>query len=879
MADGDKLVTLDGLKVVWDHTQGQLGSMIKRYPRQHGIISGSGTWDQLNSSGATYDNYRHIIVPINPGDKFSMTAGTNPLHWVVLKDYSPTAGSAVSQFATGYAQRQTLNPGDSTEILTAPSDAKYLFLIVNFNKTNGVLNDNYPASVLINGIDLCKGVETELMEAVESIMALQNDHVSNNDLELVKHSNLNDRVAWQSGKGVNTMNSGNTIALRDNANRQTTGQLHFDEDITVTVKDGYMVALAFVNEQNVISTVVDYQVLDHYKIEAGNYFWAILRYGAGNGNISSVTADDYVTFERTATTLESLNNKITARFPACKWVALGDSITAGWYSYVPVWDNGKADKVLAVGRHFYMNNVLYRTTSEIAVNDTITVGTNCVTADAGEKQIGVYTSDPSKCWAKQVADTLGWELTNLGVGSTGYIKNFDGTNEMGAGEQKRGYYMARTANLTGADLVTVAYGVNDWKGNIPLGTINDPVNGDGDGNPVSIYGGVKATIEAIMASNPLCRIVVLTPLNCLGYGHMYKDSSRYGLTYKYSSSGTLEDVFQAIVNVCELYGVPYIDMTHKSPVNMLNIYDCLPDGIHPSLTAHAMIARYLTGALQGVYEGASPSHRDLQTAVEVSSIMGRNTADLSTIQQIAASGRAAEVFEIGQTFIMPWTDKSGSSEVTYQAPVALVHIGDAVDNNNIVHHDAMYFQWTHATPNASIFSTTSNDYSQSDVLEWLNSTAVDATNGTAGWLSGVPDEWKSVMKPVQVRTLRKKANTNPQEYEYSAVANKKVFLPSVVQMYGVLNDTVTAATLKAEEGPLWEYWERKTGVAAPTNNANEARAITRIDAPDGSNVQIMLRSANLTDDAKCYVVQTNGNITSGASYTNPRCVTPCFVIY
>ena len=53
-----------------------------------------------------------------------------------------------------------------------------------------------------------------------------------------------------------------------------------------------------------------------------------------------------------------------------------------------------------------------------------------------------------------------------------------------------------------------------------------------------------------------------------------------------------------MTEVCRYYGIEYIDQTFESIVNRQNIAVMLPDGVHPSRDAHAMIARELGGKIR-----------------------------------------------------------------------------------------------------------------------------------------------------------------------------------------------------------------------------------------------------------------------------------------
>ena len=140
------------------------------------------------------------------------------------------------------------------------------------------------------------------------------------------------------------------------------------------------------------------------------------------------------------------------------------------------------------------------------------------------------------------------------------------------------------------DIVTLAYGVNDWKYNCVLGSMDDSFD-----TPTTIYGGMRKTIETIIASNPLCKIYVITPINCSAKGD---ESTNWGLGSAYSNNGTLEDIFNAIKEVCEYYGIEMIDMTHSSIINRKNIKNCLLDNVHPTADTHTVMARELGAKIQ-----------------------------------------------------------------------------------------------------------------------------------------------------------------------------------------------------------------------------------------------------------------------------------------
>jgi lysophospholipase L1-like esterase len=283
-----------------------------------------------------------------------------------------------------------------------------------------------------------------------------------------------------------------------------------------------------------------------------------------------------------------------------RWFALGDSITEGWTSAV----------------------------------DT--------SASSGYKQFKNTNEDER--WVNIVAQKNGYEMTNYGVGGTGY------------------YWAANNAKVqvdaidfSKCDFVTLAYGCNDWKydGSV-IGSEEDlpqTVFASSDGNNSIIIdsdtasdaivykNGVLLTpstdysisngylnltantvkrdcfeiykssesmvanmaycIKKIIRDNPYCKIFAITPINCRSLGTY---ATNWGVSYTGTAGcgKSLEYVYQMQKIVCEAYGIELIDMTHNSIVNRENIRTMLADYVHPTVECHAVLGRELARKIKFV---------------------------------------------------------------------------------------------------------------------------------------------------------------------------------------------------------------------------------------------------------------------------------------
>ena len=79
---------------------------------------------------------------------------------------------------------------------------------------------------------------------------------------------------------------------------------------------------------------------------------------------------------------------------------------------------------------------------------------------------------------------------------------------------------------------------------------------------------------------------------------------------------------------------------------------------------------------------------------------GLTPEQLSTI---AAGGHADKYFSVGDIITIPWTDRSGETDVEYQVPFVVADIADAYDSNAVKHEKAIWLQALRTIPQEMIF--------------------------------------------------------------------------------------------------------------------------------------------------------------------------------
>lgn len=223
-----------------------------------------------------------------------------------------------------------------------------------------------------------------------------------------------------------------------------------------------------------------------------------------------------------------------------------------------------------------VNSKLHRTVRWCAIGDSITQG--YISCEEEPK----YKLSKTDAWAYKLADMTGWILTNNAIGGTGFVRNHPDTEDAG-------WNVVKNIDFTQFDFVTMAYGVNDWKYNCTLGTFNDDFE-----TPTTIYGAMRSTIETIIASNPLCKIFMISPVNCSAFG---SESGNWGIGYSFTNNGTLEQIYEAEKEVADYYGIEFIDILHNSIINRKNIKTCLIDNVHPTAETHTVLAHEIGGRI------------------------------------------------------------------------------------------------------------------------------------------------------------------------------------------------------------------------------------------------------------------------------------------
>lgn len=228
----------------------------------------------------------------------------------------------------------------------------------------------------------------------------------------------------------------------------------------------------------------------------------------------------------------------------------------------------------------------------VKLNSTSTISKTKWLAMGDSRTRGVYSTEggsshiTEKNYPYYVAKLNGYDVTNVAVGGSGYVhKPSDSPSHANTYNAKE-YIDSGEIDFTEYDLVTLDWGVNDWHYEMSIGSWETSTVGDG-----TMVGNMRYVIEKILEQNPYIKIIVITPYNATQWGGDSSTNWAYGDSTTFPTAGTLKSIVDKEIQVCEYYGIDYVDSSKVGIVNRVNAEEWMPDGLHVAEPLYENIGR------------------------------------------------------------------------------------------------------------------------------------------------------------------------------------------------------------------------------------------------------------------------------------------------
>lgn len=197
---------------------------------------------------------------------------------------------------------------------------------------------------------------------------------------------------------------------------------------------------------------------------------------------------------------------------------------------------------------------------------------------------GVGASSPDKAYPAILSKLTGAVVNNYGLSSSRITDISGGWSNPGSFVDRM-YAMDKSA-----DLIIVFGGTNDfWYGDCPIGKSTDK-------KPNTFYGALNTMISYLKNAHPNADIVFVTPYQQskdADETHEYKRS-----TYGNFGTGTLSQYRKAILDRCQYYGIPVLDLYADYELNTADNREALEkygqflcDGVHLNDAGYNLLAR------------------------------------------------------------------------------------------------------------------------------------------------------------------------------------------------------------------------------------------------------------------------------------------------
>lgn len=148
----------------------------------------------------------------------------------------------------------------------------------------------------------------------------------------------------------------------------------------------------------------------------------------------------------------------------------------------------------------------------------------------------------------------------------------------------------KSIDFSTLDILTIAYGTNDFTGNNPIDNAENPLDTS------TVCGALRYSIEALLTAYPQLHIFILLPT----YRYWNDDGGAFAEdsdAHVNSLGKTLVEYVDALAGVAKAYKLPVIDNYNDLGVNKQNREKYLADGTHHTQAGLELLAEHIAHAL------------------------------------------------------------------------------------------------------------------------------------------------------------------------------------------------------------------------------------------------------------------------------------------
>ena len=199
--------------------------------------------------------------------------------------------------------------------------------------------------------------------------------------------------------------------------------------------------------------------------------------------------------------------------------------------------------------------------------------------------------------------SITWNCANYNGGYLDVIANRNGFTEyLNAGTSGRAMAnntkngegindQIHDTDIADYDLVVIECCTNDFKLNVPLGSVGQI--GDTDFDTDSFCGALRDGIEYILTADPTKHIMLIADPQ--------RNNDGYDVNHTNTAGHKLVDYVNAMKSIAELYGLPVCDWYRHSGINALTLSLYTSDGLHPNAEGYKVLGNVAAAEISNMY--------------------------------------------------------------------------------------------------------------------------------------------------------------------------------------------------------------------------------------------------------------------------------------